>query len=608
MALPPLRDELSLLAGPAMADGQPSWTLHDPVRDTFFRIDWPTFEILSRWHTGDAQRIADEINRATTLQLEPQSVAAVAKFLTDNELIEPGSLYASGRMASRLQAMEGSAWQKFIHNYLFFRVPLWRPDAWLERWQPVAQLFQTRGFLMLTLAALVADAWLISSQSQVFYGTLVDTFSLQGLLAYGAALIAVKFLHELGHAFTAKRYGCRVPTMGIAFLVMWPVAYTDTNAVWRLTDRWQRLRVSCAGIAVELIVAIWAMLAWALLPPGALRSAAYFLGTTSWMMTLLVNASPFMRFDGYFILCDLLDMPNLHARSFALARWRLREWLFRLGEPPPEYFSATRQRALILFAIAVWLYRLIVFLGIAALVYHFTIKLVGIVLFVIEIHYFIAMPIIRELRTWKDFLPLANANPDSLAHRNRLIAGLAVLALLVCAPLPSRVTASGILRPVQTWTIIAPETGQIVHSALIEGQSVAAGESVVQLSVGDLDMQAQINAARIQQASWQAASAGLSPTTRSDWQVNRQKLASAISESDAIAASRDRLDLKAPFPGMIGDVEPGMAQGQWVARGERLGVAFAPGPMVVETYLYESDVKRVLGSGPINWIPMALWM
>lgn len=590
MTLSAIRQELELLPGPVMPDGQPSWTLHDPVRDQFFRIDWPTFEILSRWADGDADLIVESINRDTALQVDPLAVAAVGRFLVDNELVERSN---AGGMAAQLHAMEGTAWQKFVHNYLFFRVPLWRPDAWLERWAPVAARFQTRGFLFATLAVLLLDIWLVTRQSQEFFGTLVDTLSPRGFLFYALAVVAVKFLHELGHAFTAKRYGCTVPTMGIAFMVLWPVAYTDTNSVWRLTDRWQRLRVASAGIAVELVVAIWVTLAWALLPPGALRSAAYFLATTSWVMTLMVNASPFMRFDGYFILSDLLDMPNLHARSFALARWKLREWLFRLGELPPEHFVKLKQWGLILFAVTTWLYRLTVFLGIAVLVYHFTIKLIGIVLFSIEIYYFVMLPVIREVATWSELFPAVRANPQSRRQVRLALAGLGSLLLLLAVPFPSAITASGLLQPEKTWEILAPEPAQLVRADLAIGREVARGESIVQLQADDLEMQARVNAARVRQMNWQASVAGLSGETRGGWQVDRQRLVAAKREAQAITVSRDRLELRTPFAGKIGDAELGLGISQWVKGGEKLGVVYAPGRMVVETYLQEEDIRRV---------------
>ena len=149
-----------------------------------------------------------------------------------------------------------------------------RPDRWLTRWSPVTAPLYRRGFFMLTLGALCLGLALVLRDWQQFSSTLVDTFSWRGLAGYGIALTVVKILHELGHAFTAKRYGCRVPAMGVAFLVLWPVAYTDTNEVWRLHERGQRLAVAAAGVATELVIAVWATLAWAILPPPAITTAS----------------------------------------------------------------------------------------------------------------------------------------------------------------------------------------------------------------------------------------------------------------------------------------------------------------------------------------------
>jgi len=398
--LPALREELSLLPGPVLPDGQPSWTLHDPARNQFFRIDWPTFEVLARWSLGDAAEIAAAARRETTLTLTPEAVSAVAGFLTANQLTRPAGATSARRLAERKAAAHGSAWTWLLHHYLFFRVPLFRPDALLGRTQAVAGLVQSRAFLGLTLLALVFGLLQVLRQWDAFAAQFVDVFSLEGLVAYGLALVVVKTLHELGHAYTAKRLGCRVPTMGVAFMVLWPMAYTDTNEAWRLTDARQRLQVSVAGIATELIVAVWATVAWSLLPDGPARSAAFVLATTSWVTTLVINASPFMRFDGYFILSDLLDLPNLHERSFALARWKLREWLFALGEDPPEPLPTRRRRWMIAFAWCTWVYRLVLFIGIALLVYHLFFKALGVFLFAVEIAWFILRPLRMELASW----------------------------------------------------------------------------------------------------------------------------------------------------------------------------------------------------------------
>ena len=119
----------------------------------------------------------------------------------------------------------------------------------------------------------------------------------------------------------------------------------------------------------ELAIAAFASLLWSFLPEGALRSAAFLLATTTWLLTLGVNLNPFMRFDGYFLLSDLLEVGNLQQRSFALARWWLREQLFGFAEQPPELLPRSLRRGLVIYAFCTWLYRFFLFLGIALLVY-----------------------------------------------------------------------------------------------------------------------------------------------------------------------------------------------------------------------------------------------
>ena len=590
MALPRLREELALLPGPALADGQPSWTLHDPVRNQFFRIDWATFEVLQRWHMDDAVSMASDICTATTLQTEPDDVAAVAQFLVHNQLVQTDGTASARQLADRLDKMRGTPLKWLLHHYLFFRIPLWRPDAWLGRWQKVAGLFYTRTFLWLTLGALLLGLSQVVRRWDVFTASLVDTFNWDGLLSYGVALICVKVLHELGHAFTAKRLGCRVPTMGVAFLVMWPVAYTDTNETWRLSNRYDRLRVASAGIVTELVIAAWATLAWALLPDGALRSAAFVLATTSLVATLAINASPFMRFDGYFILSDLLDWPNLHERSFAMARWKMRELLFALGDAPPEHLKPAHERVLVAFAWAVWAYRLALFLGIAVLVYHFFFKVVGIVLFAVEIIWFVVWPIWRELKVWRQRWPEIRRTRRS--RYSALV--LLTLLLLMVVPWPGRVTASAMLRPVDAWPVFAPSGARVDALPYREGDSVPKDAAVLQLYVPDLQMRRQALLAREQQMRWQAAASGLDSESRNRMQVNERVLVLTQAELASVDAELLNYAPRAPYAGYLRDMDPDLQVGQWLPRKEKIAVLVrTDSSWLVETWLDEDVVQRV---------------
>ncbi len=590
MPLPPLRQELDLFPGPTLPDGQPSWTLHDPVRNLFFRIDWPTLEVLQRWDLQEPAAIAQSVTRETTLSLTEDDVKGVLQFLLQHQMVQAASPGSARQWAGHWARLQGTPLKWLLHHYLFFRIPLVKPDAWLTRWLPVARWFASRSFGLLTAVALVAGLSQVARRWDVFTASLVDTFNLEGLLAYGVALFCVKLVHELGHAFTAKHYGCRVPAMGVAFLVMWPVAYTDTNETWRLTDRFQRLRVACAGIATELVVAVWATLAWALLPEGGLQSAAFVLATTSWVATLAINASPFMRFDGYFILMDALDMPNLHGRSFDLARWKLREWLFGLGDEPPERVPPATQRALIAFAWATWLYRLVLFLGIAVLVYFFFFKLLGVVLFAVEILWFILWPIRSELRVWKERWPDIRQRARS-RRTAQVLVGVCVLALL---PWLGRIQSSAVLRPQESWPVFPPAGARVDGLPFTHGMAVKEGPTLVTLWMPDLAGREESLQARMTQQRWQASASGFDPEMRKRWKVAEQTLATTEAEWQGLQTERSQFTPAAPYDGHFFVADPDLATGQWVARREMLGVLVKSGSAWrVETWLDEDQVARV---------------
>ena len=200
----------------------------------------------------------------------------------------------------------------------------------------------------------------------------------------GLTIACTKVIHELAHAYTAEHFGCRIPHMGIAFMVMMPLLYTDTSAAWRLkssVSAWPSARQVFWGIGFRRMGSAYVEL--------SARRRAKERGLHARHHNLDHDArhqfkAPFMRFDGYYLLSDWLGVANLHQRSFALAKWRMRELLFGFGEKKPESFEPWKERALIIYAWATWLYRFFLFCGIALLVYHAFFKLLGIFLFALR--------------------------------------------------------------------------------------------------------------------------------------------------------------------------------------------------------------------------------
>ena len=600
MAWPLLREELDVFAGPKSSQGQPSWVLHDPVRQQYFQIDWLTWEVLSRWGLGHTEAIVHAVARDTPLQIEAKHIEEVLTFLSQHELLLPTDAKTAAEMAQKVARARQSVWTWLVHHYLFFRVPLVKPDAWLSRWMGVAEVFFSRRFMLLTGAVLLVGMYQVMQQWSLFTATLVDTFTWQGLLSYGVALSVVKVMHELGHAFAAKRQGCRVPRMGVAFLVMWPMAYTDTNEAWRLPGRRARVQIASAGIMTELVIACWATLAWALLPDGGLRSSAFFVATLSWVATLVINASPFMRFDGYFILMDVLNMPNLHARSFALARWQLREWLFQLGELPPERMTPMGHGCMVVFAFAVWVYRLLLFLGIALMIYHLFTKLLGVLLFVVEIYWFIGKPIRSEIVAWLQRSAVIRQRRRSLWSGALLLA----LGLILALPLPTLITSHAMLRPGQSWPVYAPGPAQLQAWPLADGARVVKGQLLARMSEPELLAQSDVAEAKNSRLSWQAATTSLSFASSQPLKLAREQFQMSQADARRLQDQMAPYAPQAPFAGVFRWTQPDLAVGQWLARHEQIGVLTADEPWKVETWLNEEQVKRLQpGKKAHFWAP-----
>ncbi|WP_157953705.1 HlyD family efflux transporter periplasmic adaptor subunit [Oceanimonas marisflavi] len=586
---PELREELELHAGPAARDGSPTWSLFDPVRNLYFRIDWLTFEVLCRWQLADDDLIAHALCEETTLQITADTVADIARFLREHELVKCTSAGQSRALAEAAERHRTGWMTWLLHHYLFFRVPLWRPDSWLHHSLDAVRWLGSRAFALCTLLVLLLGLVEVSRQWDSFTATLVDLFSLKGLLAYGLTLVCVKFLHELGHAYTARHFGCRVPTMGIAFLVMFPMAYTDVNDAWRLPVRRQRLLVGAAGMLTELTIAAWATLAWALLPDGVLRNGAFLLATTTWISTLAINASPFLRFDGYFLLMDALELPNLHGRAFALARWQLREGLFALGDPPPETFSPGRRRFLLIFAWLVWLYRLVVFTGIAVLVYLTFPKPLGPLLAVVEIGWFIIRPVWREIQGWN------RRRSDIMACKRIFVTTglLLALVMLVALPWDSRVRTQALLQPAETFSLVAPGDGMLSELLAENGDALQAGQTIARFESAELALRLEAAEARLRGLAWRSNASSLRDELHQQQAVIRAAREQVQAELRGVREQQEQYRLRAPHEGILLWHHPDLEAGQWVGKNTRLGSIVSQHAWRVHAYLPEYELDRI---------------
>jgi putative peptide zinc metalloprotease protein len=598
--LPALREDLRLYPGSAARDGSPTWRVHDAMRNAFFEIGWLEFELLARWRdVSDAAVLVQRVSAETPLKPSAEEVKDLIAFLAQNQLLAAGSGASREALRQRMQGSRKSWHEQLLHHYLFFRIPLLRPDAFLARTVGLVEVFFTRGFVLLVLVLLGLDLYLLSREWYSFTEAMGRMLTPAAFLYYAIAVTFSKIIHELAHAYAARRYGVRVPTLGVAFLVLWPFLYTDTGETWKLGNRRKQLVIACAGMGAELVLAVFSTLLWALSPEGAAKNVFFVLASTTWIMTLAINLSPFMRFDGYFVLSDLLDFPNLHERSTALAKRWLRRTFFRLEEPQPEPMLTPRQRGgLIVFAYITWLYRLTIFLGIALLVYHMFFKLLGLFLMLLELVWFIAKPVYSELAyIWK------NRKGVRVAWRPAAAALVVLAALLWIVPISNTVTAPAIMRAHQEHAVYAPFPARVVAILVSDQDKVGAQAELVSLEAVDLEVREKKAEIAIASAQVELARMPASVRAQENYKIMQEKLAQAVVEKQAVVEEYSRQHLRAPQEGRIRDLAPDLVAGRWIGPRQLLMRVVSDSEQVIEAYVGERQVAAIEPGQVVRFYP-----
>ncbi|WP_313053743.1 site-2 protease family protein, partial [Pseudomonas lopnurensis] len=562
----------------------------------YFQLGEAAMRLLRHWSLGDAPRVLAAANREPGAALGDDDLGQMLRFLREHDLLAASDAEQRASYALKAAQQRQSPWKKLLHQYLFFRIPLWRPDAFLGRTWPWLARFGP-GLLRYGLPTILILGVLLAARDwERFIGSFPHLFSLGGMLAFGVALVFAKLCHEFGHAYMAKRAGCRVQSMGLAFMVLFPLFYTDVSDAWRVNDRRSRLLIGAGGMLAELLLACIALLVWSLLPDGPARTAAFMLASATWITTLVVNLNPFMRFDGYFLLSDLWGMENLQGRAFALCRWRLREALFDYGEPIPEPLPPGLRRRLLCWGYASWLWRALLFLGIALAVYHLFFKLLGIALMLLELAWFIGLPIWREMREW--WQRRGQAHPPRL-----LLSASLALALLAALALPwsASVDVPALLEAQRVSAVHAPLAARVRALQVSDGQSVQAGEVLLELESPDLDSRLAIVRRETEILQLQLRRQAGRSETVADVGILEQNLAQALAEYRGLAAQRERLLLRAPHAGTVRDLQADLRAGRWLSPRLPLLRVVEPG-VRLRGYLAEKDLWRIDGAAEGRFI------
>ena len=603
--LPLLRSDLEIYLGPSEPDGSPTFTVHDPVAGTYDKIGWEEATVLRHlWAPWTLKELVRRINRSTTLDVDETDVLALCEDAKLKGLTRSSGVAAPRTLLARHDAMKISPLKWLLTHYLFVRIPLIRPDTFLTRTVGLMGPLGSR-IALLTYAGLsILGLIMLTGHVDTYLSTFPYFFNLRGLLFYVAAIVVLKTVHEFSHAYVAKSYGVRVPTMGVALLVFFPVAFCDVTDAWRLRDRRQRLLIGAAGILAELIIAGLALFVWGVTPPGMLRSVAFVVSSVTIVSTVIVNLNPAMRFDGYYILADAWGIDNLQPRAFAVTRWWLRKALLGLNAPAPEHDVPPRRLAgMVIYSLYSWLWRLGLYMGIAAVVYHKFTKAIGVVLFSANIVLLFARPLVNEARAIATMRKHLRLNLRLLATSACLLG----LLLWLAAPLSRTVSLPAIVVPTASQSVYVPHPGVIDGMALRLGDRVEAGQSLLRIRSERLRTELQIFRIEKQVITEEIAALSADPEARGLLPQKREELAKVEAKLSELREAIGQSHLTAQVSGYVIEWDESLRNGQPVAEDAVLGkIAATDRPQVI-AFVKEGCVDEVQVNEQVEFVPIGDW-
>jgi len=547
--LPPVRLDLQIV--PQYCGSLIGYVVKDPVSTNYFRLGEVEYVVLKCFQEGkEVDETRQEVKRWTGSEISVREIHRFVEQLKGANLLKSKGMSDVPTLVRQNGLRRKRKLKQLLSNYLFVTIPLWDPDRLLNKLLPRVRFFFTPYFLVLWATLAAVALWVIVDHFSVLVADAFSLLSGWNLLILSASVFSIKFLHEMGHALTCKHFGGEVHAIGPAFLVFQPCMFTDTSDAWLLPSKWDRVKISSAGIIVELMLAFLAAVIWVSSRPGLLKQVAYTVMIASSVSTLLFNANPLLRYDGYYILSDLLEIPNLRIKAGEYISHLFRRYLLGIVEEPPPAQSREKQ-ILVAYGAARFVYRIMLVFVIGLFLYALF-RPLGIFTWLSSAYGMIVMP------AWRQGGRLVRQVRAGTLRPRRLLILLLIMSALTAAwfiPIDYTIQAPCVVSPKRLEIVRTAVPGDVEELLVREGQPVKAGDKLVRMSNPELgyhaaNLREEIKAtdARIREAL-----AGNVAAYQMELR-NKQKLEGELRELEKQIA---RLNIRAPMSGVAVVLHPG---------------------------------------------------
>lgn len=542
--------------------GRVYWVVKDPVGLQYFRFEEEEFAILQML---DGQTSLEEIAERFEAEFPPQTIRVeeLQNFI--------GMLYRSGLILSdvpgqgvQLKKRRDERKRKetigAFSNILAFRFKGFDPELILNAIHPrISWFFSPQATICSVILALIALS-LVIVQFDVFQSRLPSFqsfFDAQNWLLIAGVLGVTKVIHEFGHGLSCKHFGGECHEMGVMFLVLTPCLYCNVSDSWMLPNRWHRAAIGAAGMYFEIVIATFATFIWWFSEPGFLNYVCLNIMFVSSVSTIMFNANPLLRYDGYYILSDIMEIPNLRAKANSILNRKLRKWCLGMEDPEDPFLPKRHQGLFALFTVASFFYRWVILLSILYFLNKifepYGLKILGQMIAMVSLYGLIVMPFVKVFKFFRVPGRLSKVKKVRM-YATMLLLG-AFFGGVFFIPFPSSVLCNFELQPHGAASVYVEIEGTLKEILIESGQQVEAGTVLARLE--NIDLEIDVQRLRGQRNASDSELRSLQQIRfrdeRRGGQINvvRQHLLALEEQLGMKLSDMNRLELVAPISGTI---------------------------------------------------------
>jgi putative peptide zinc metalloprotease protein len=572
--------------------GQLWYVLRDPQQGAFHRLSDAAYLAVSLM---DGQQTVEAIwlalgERLGTEQPTQDELVRLLRQLHAADLLVSDSVPDLGELARRREEQAQRRLMARVRNPISVKISLFDPNRFLGRTLPyVAWAFAPAGFVAWLAIVLAGIVMAILNWQELSADVADRALAPSNIILMALIYPCIKALHELGHGWATRRWGGEVHEIGVMLLVLFPVPYIDASESAGFASKWQRAVVGAAGIMVELLLAAIAMGVWLLVQPGIVHAIAFSVMLIAGISTVLFNGNPLLRYDGYYVLSDLLDIPNLGPRSgqylLFLAKRRLLG-LDSLAVPttaPGEVFW------LIGYGIASFTYRT----AITALIALYLAKrafIIGVVLALLALFNAVLFPLYRGAHYLASNRELRGRRPRAVTAAAVGVAALLLLAFAL--PAPYATLAQGVVWPPDSATVRSGTGGTVVRLLENPGAAVLPGTPILELSDPTLDAGIAALQARQREIALRLDASMMSD--RVGVEIFHQQMQHVTAALEQERARKGELIVRAGAAGRLAIPNAVDLPGHLVERGAILGYVINSREPIVRAIVDQDDVELIL--------------